>query len=91
MTTTAMRTFQKHNGLPESGSVDRSTLQTTVSVSATRPLASRGYLTLVLDFIFSGMTRVMSLTTRFEAAGLFTALNSNTNSSCFNIAEVSAS
>jgi peptidoglycan hydrolase-like protein with peptidoglycan-binding domain len=79
LTTTAVRTFQKNNGLPETGAVDRPTLQTFVVVPATKPLASRGYLTLVLDFIFSGMTRLMSLTTQFEAAGLFAALNRNTD------------
>jgi len=79
LTTAAVRTVQTSNSLPATGAVDRSTLQTLVAVPATRPIASRGYLSLVLDFIFSGMTRVMGLTTQFEGGGLFTALNRNTD------------
>lgn len=40
---------------------------------------SRGYLTLVLDFLFDGMTRVMSLTTQFEGGGRFGATNPNSD------------
>lgn len=50
-----------------------------VDAPASNPIASRGYLALVLDFIFSGIVRVMSLTTRFEGAGRFTAINRNTD------------
>jgi peptidoglycan hydrolase-like protein with peptidoglycan-binding domain len=78
-TTDAVRTFQQNQTLPVTGAVDRATLQSLVTVPASRPLASRGYLTLVLDFIFTGMTRVMSLTTQFEGGGLFAALNRNTD------------
>ena len=78
-TSDAVRTFQQNNNVPRTGFVDRSTLQAMVFVLATRPTAGRGYLTLVLDFIFSGMTRLMSLTTQFEAAGLFTAVNHNSD------------
>src|SRR5262245_16824398 len=70
-TTDAVRTFQRNQGLQESGLVDRSLLQTLVTVPAARPLASHSYLTLVLDFIFTGMTRLLSLTTQFAGAGHF--------------------
>jgi peptidoglycan hydrolase-like protein with peptidoglycan-binding domain len=78
-TTDAVRSFQQKNGLTETGAVDPVTLRSLISTTATRPLASRVYLTLVLDFLFSGMTRLMSFTTQFEGAGLFGAINRNTD------------
>ena len=61
------------------GSVDRSTLSRMVDVRAASPIACRGYLTMVLDEKFGGMTRVMSVTTQFEGAGKFSAINRNTD------------
>ncbi len=78
-TTQATREFQGQQNLPQTGAVDQATLRRMIDVPASRPLASRGYLTLVLDFLFDGMTRVMSLTTQFEGAGLFGAINRNTD------------
>jgi hypothetical protein len=79
VTTQAVRTFRASHDLPDSDVVDRATLEKLVTTPASRPLAGRGYLTLALDFKFSGMTRLMSLTTQFESAGLFAALNLNTD------------
>ena len=76
-TTAAVAQFQQDHNLDESGTVDGATLQRLVEVPAVNPLASRPYLTLALDFVFTGMVRLMGLTTAFEGAGLFSALNRN--------------
>jgi hypothetical protein len=78
-TTDAVRTFQQSCGLQPSGSVDRATLEQMIAKPATKPAASRGYLCLVLDLMFQGLTRVMSLTSQFEGAGMFGAINLNTD------------
>jgi peptidoglycan hydrolase-like protein with peptidoglycan-binding domain len=78
-TAAAVRAFQQRQRLPESGTVDRSTLQGLIEVPAENPIASRGYLTLVLDLLFTGMVRLASLTSQFEGAGRFAVLNLNTD------------
>jgi peptidoglycan hydrolase-like protein with peptidoglycan-binding domain len=85
-TTKAVRGFQTRCGLPPSpagdetkATVDGKTLRTLVDTPATSPTACRGYLTLVLDFPFTGLLRVMSLTTQFEGGGKFNAQNRNTD------------
>ncbi len=78
-TAAAVQAFQSRNGLPPSAQVDAATLSALVTVPATSPLACRGYLTLVLDLLFSGLTRLMSYTCLFEGAGRFDALNRNTD------------
>jgi hypothetical protein len=78
-TTNAVRTFQQTCGLPANGSVDRPTLEQMIAKPATKPAASHGYLCLVLDLMFEGMTRVMSLTSQFEGAGMFGAMNLNSD------------
>jgi hypothetical protein len=78
-TTDSVRTFQQSCGLNPSGAVDEPTLQQMISKPATRPAASRGHLCLVLDLMYQGLTRVMSLTSQFEGAGLFGAINRNTD------------
>ncbi len=85
-TTQAIRSFQERAGLPAAppddlavGTVDAATLRALVDTPATRPIACRGYLSLVLDFPFTGLLRVMSLTTIFEGGGKFTAQNRNTD------------
>ena len=75
----AVRDFQQNQGLPVTGTIDIATLNRLVDTPATRPLACCGYLTLVLDVAFAGMVRVMSLTSQFEGAGLFIAMNRNTD------------
>jgi hypothetical protein len=75
----AVSAFQRSCDLPDTGSVDADTLQAIVAVPAPRPLASQGYLTLVLDLPFSGITRLMSITSQFEGTGRFSAINRNTD------------
>jgi hypothetical protein len=78
-TTAAVSAFQQAQGLPVTGSVSGSTLAALITVPAARPVASRAYLTLVLEVLFAGMTRLMSLTSQFEGAGRFNALNRNSD------------
>jgi len=75
----AVRAFQKTHGLVGTGAVDTKTLHALIRVPAVKPAACHGYLALVLDFAYEGMTRLMSLTSQFEGAGLFTAFNANTD------------
>lgn len=74
-----VREFQHSCGLRESGAVDRATLVKMIDSPAKSPQASRGYLSLVLDYAFTGMVRLVSLTSQFEALGLFGAINRNTD------------
>jgi hypothetical protein len=78
-TTSAVSSFQQAQGLPATGSVDGATLAALIAVPAERPIASLAYLTLVLEIAFAGMTRLMSLTSQFEGAGRFNAINRNTD------------
>jgi peptidoglycan hydrolase-like protein with peptidoglycan-binding domain len=88
-TTRAVRQFQEDHNLPvipannpQVATVDAVTLRELATVptgEGARPTASRGYLTLALDFPFTGMLKVMSLTTEFEGGGRFTAQNRNTD------------
>jgi peptidoglycan hydrolase-like protein with peptidoglycan-binding domain len=78
-TTAAVAEFQKSNRLPETGAVDSATLKRMAELPAAQPIASRGYLALVLDIAWAGFPRLVSLTAQFEAAGCFTAMNKNTD------------
>lgn len=78
-TTDSVSTFQQTCGLPVTGTVDHPTLQQLASRRASKPSASQGYLCLTLDVLFQGMTRLVGLTSQFEGAGLFAALNKNTD------------
>jgi peptidoglycan hydrolase-like protein with peptidoglycan-binding domain len=78
-TSAAATSFQQAQGLAATGAVDGPTLAALIAVPATRPIASLGYLTLVLQVAFLGMTRLMSLTSQFEGAGRFTARNRNSD------------
>lgn len=55
--------------------IDAATLHRMVEEPATSPVAGRAYLTLALDLVFTGMTRLMSVTAQFEGQGSFTAAN----------------
>jgi|SRR5579864_964675 len=76
-TSAAATSFQQAQGLKATGAVDGPTMAALIAVPATRPIASLGYLTLVLEIAFLGMTRLMSLTSQFEGAARFTAQNRN--------------
>lgn len=78
-TVAAVTGFQKANGLAQTGAVDGATLRKLIDLPASEPIASRGYLALVLDFSWAGFVRLVSLTAQFEAAGCFTAMNRNTD------------
>ena len=88
-TTAAVRNFQQAQGLPvvppgnpQVATVDAATLRALAAAPTepnANPTASRGYLTLTLDFPYTGMLRVMSITTEFEGAGRFNAQNRNTD------------
>jgi len=88
-TTAAVRSFQQTHSLPvvpandtQVATVDSATLKALASAPSepkANPTASRGYLTLTLDFPFTGMLRVMSVTTEFEGGGRFAAQNRNTD------------
>ena len=78
-TTQCVKDFQQRCGLPATGQVDRRTLEAFVTSAASAPVASQGYLALVLDIPYDGMTRLMSLTSQFEGAGRFGAINANTD------------
>jgi peptidoglycan hydrolase-like protein with peptidoglycan-binding domain len=75
----AVRQFQQACTLPATGTIDRPTLDALAHRPWTRPFACCGYLTLVLDLEFTGLARLVSLTSQFEGAGRFTALNRNTD------------
>ncbi|MBV9879598.1 MAG: peptidoglycan-binding protein [Gemmatirosa sp.] len=83
-TTAALRDFQQRCGVPAAppddatrATVDAATLRALIATPAAKPTACGGYLSLVLDFPFTGMLRVMSLTTQFEGGGKFAAQNRN--------------
>lgn len=78
-TTAAMRDFRARHGLPVGDDVDSPAFAALVREPAADPRASRGYLTLALDFAYSGMTKVLSLVAQMEGAGRFAALNANTD------------
>jgi peptidoglycan hydrolase-like protein with peptidoglycan-binding domain len=78
-TTEALRAFQETQNLQVTGQLDASTLTQLVATPWRRPMACCGYLALVLDVAFIGMVRLVSVTSQFEGAGLFTALNRNTD------------
>jgi len=76
-TTAAVRQFQQAQTLPVTGTIDRVTLKTLATKPWARPFACCGYLTLVLEVDFTGVVRLVSLTSQFEGAGRFTAMNLN--------------
>jgi len=79
LTTAAVRSFRTRVGLPADDQVDAQALQQMVQTPASAPMASRGYLTLALDFQFGGLTKILSIVAQMEGAGKFGALNLNTD------------
>jgi len=78
-TAAAVQTFRAAQGLPSGDALDAQCLQALVQASATVPVASRGYLTLVLDISYSGLAKILSVVAQMEGAGKFSALNLNTD------------
>jgi peptidoglycan hydrolase-like protein with peptidoglycan-binding domain len=79
LTTAAVEHFQTANSLAGAGTVDQSTLQAMVDVPAIAPSMARGYLALALDFASTPLLQIVSITSQFEGAGRFTAINKNTD------------
>lgn len=79
LTSSAVERFRARNGLAAGTEVDCATLQALVRVPAMVPTASRGYLTLVLDFNYGGLAKILSVVTQMEGAGKFAAMNLNTD------------
>jgi peptidoglycan hydrolase-like protein with peptidoglycan-binding domain len=78
-TTAAVQNFRAQQGLPAGDQIDVQCLQTLVQAAAPVPVASRGYMTLVLDCSYSGLTKILSVVAQMEGAGKFGALNLNTD------------
>jgi peptidoglycan hydrolase-like protein with peptidoglycan-binding domain len=78
-TTEGIREFQRKRDLPATGAVDLATLRAFVEPGWPRPLACCGYVALVMDVPFTGIVRLVSLTSQFEGAGRFAAINRNTD------------
>jgi peptidoglycan hydrolase-like protein with peptidoglycan-binding domain len=77
LTTRRIREFQAAAALAQTGTVDAATLRELVARMPIAPRVSQAYVTLVLDFAWSGTTRLVTLTTQFEGAGRFAAANRN--------------
>ena len=78
-TEAALRSFQSRSPGKVTGCLDASTLRALVNNPALWPIASQSYLTLVLDEPWTGLARLVALTSQFEGAGKFTAINRNTD------------
>ena len=76
-TKAAVKDFRLANGLPGGVEVDQATLRKLIDVPATNPIVSQPYLTLVLNFDYTGYAKLVSLVAIVEGAGKFAAL-------CFN-------
>ena len=78
-TAAAVQSFRAQQGLPAADHIDAQCLQTLVRAAAPEPVASRGYMTLVLDCTYSGLAKILSVVAQMEGAGKFGALNLNTD------------
>lgn len=78
-TTAAVQAFRAQQSLPAGDSIDAAAFQTLVQTAAQAPVASRGYLTLVLDIPYGGLAKILSVVAQMEGAGKFSALNLNTD------------
>jgi hypothetical protein len=78
-TAAAVSAFRRDQSLDIAGVVDAATLSALVRTPAATPVASRPYVTMGLDFEWSGMTKIVLLTSILEGEGGFGALNRNTD------------
>jgi peptidoglycan hydrolase-like protein with peptidoglycan-binding domain len=79
LTGAAVKGFRTQHSLPAGNQVDSQTLQRLLQSPATAPIASRAYLTLALNFTYSGLAKILSVVAQMEGAGKFSALNLNTD------------
>jgi hypothetical protein len=78
-TTTAVEAFRSANGLDDSDAVDVAMMRALIQVPATKPIASRSYVTMRLDFDWDGLTKIVILTSILEGQGGFGAMNLNSD------------
>ena len=78
-TASVVQAFQKENNLPITNAVDKPALEKLISTPAADARASHVYLALVLNYEFTGLTKILSLVAQMEGAGKFAALNRNTD------------
>ena len=78
-TIAAVQNFRAQQGLPAGDRIDAQCLQTLVQAAAPAAVASRGYMTLVLDCSYTGLAKILSVVAQMEGAGKFGALNLNTD------------
>jgi len=79
LTSAAVQSFRTQQSLLAGDQVDAQTLQALVQTPAPTPIASRGYLTLSLNFDYGGLAKILSVVAQMEGAGKFGALNLNTD------------
>lgn len=78
-TSEAVRDFRASHNLGPGEQVDAATLRALMERPASKPLASRTYLALVLGIDIQGMAWIVALTSHFESARNFGALCLNTD------------
>ncbi len=78
-TMAAVQTFRLQQGLPAGSAVDGQCFKALVQANAPEPVASRGYITLALDFPYGGLVKILSVVAQMEGAGKFGAMNLNTD------------
>src|ERR1017187_5742117 len=77
--TAAVNGFRGNNGLPADDAVDFEMMKALIQTPAKKPIASRPYVTLALDFEWTGMTKIVTLTSVLEGLGSFGAMNLNSD------------
>jgi hypothetical protein len=79
LTSAAVLSFRAQQSLPAGNQLDAQALRALVQAAAAAPIASQGYLTLVLNFNYSGLAKILSVVAQMEGAGKFGALNLNSD------------
>jgi peptidoglycan hydrolase-like protein with peptidoglycan-binding domain len=78
-TKAAVNAFRSQHGLDAADTVDTAMMQALIQTPAPKPVASRPYITLALDLEWSGLTKIVALTSILEGQGAFAAMNRNTD------------
>lgn len=78
-TMAAVQTFRLQQGLRPGCDVDGECLKALAQANAPEPVVSRGYITLVLNFPYNGLVKILSVVAQMEGAGKFGAMNLNTD------------